>query len=42
MDIFDFNVHLYSKEEGDIDHQIIQDTELKGDDLLLKYSSKII
>ena len=31
--IFDFNIHLYSKDTGDIESQIKSDTELTAKDL---------
>jgi predicted TIM-barrel fold metal-dependent hydrolase len=41
MKIFDFNIHLYSKEFGDINSQILEDTELTSLDLITSLNKNI-
>lgn len=38
MNIFDFNLHLYNKEKGDLVSQIKSDTELTSSDLISEYN----
>lgn len=39
--IFDFNIHLYSKDSGSIDEQIKSDTELTANDLINNFTKVI-